>query len=126
MTLTTDGLSDRFQLRSNQQFVAIGLFVAGSAWIPSSALLLSVTWTHLLPLFVIGLGLYDLFNSGFLRVTRPAVIITLGVGLQLVAVGVVTPMELLVLWPLSVVTFGVLVLVSSYLDAKGYGVSSPL
>lgn len=101
-----------------------GLFVVGVAWVPSSVVVSDATVAHLVPLALIGYGLYDLFSSGFLHLFRPAVLITLGIGVQLVTLNVLTPWELLVLWPLGLITFGAIVLISSMLDARSHRAST--
>ena len=66
----------------------------------------------------IGIGVYELFSSGLVNVFRSAFLITLGVGLQLLAFDFLSIGEWLTYWPLSLITFGVIVLLADALEER--------
>ena len=63
------------------------------------------------------LGLHFLANASLFV---GAALVTLGIGLQLVLIGWLTTMELLALWPLSLIIYGLLIVLIDTMDHRYY------
>lgn len=87
-------------------------------WLPFS--LTAFEWSMLqgLAIMFIALGLYDLLSSRLINVFRSAFLLTLGIGLQLLALELVSFGEFLTYWPLAVVTFGLLVIIADAIEDR--------
>jgi len=98
-----------------RQYLGVATFAGGLLIIPLSASVVQLTVWSLLGLTLVSIGLYDLYMSSFYRVIRPVGVMTIGVGIMLVALGVVELWELFVLWPMAFILFGTLSLLSGIL-----------
>lgn len=106
----------RLHAEATHPVLGSGLLVIALAWLPASFVQFEFGLLHLIPLLLITTGCYILIVSRFAHVIIPAVLITLGVGTQAVMVGLMSPMELIAIWPLALITFGLIVILSTFID----------
>lgn len=73
----------------------------------------SVFWTYVPSLFVL-LGLFALVVSGFRNVVGPVIVVAVASAWQLVALEYLTVDEVVQLWPLAIVLFGLSIVLGQY------------
>ncbi|QSG16118.1 LiaF transmembrane domain-containing protein [Halapricum desulfuricans] len=73
----------------------------------------SVFWTYVPSLFVL-LGLFTLVASGFRNVVGPVIVVAVASAWQLVALEYLTAEEVIQLWPLAIVLFGLSIVLGQY------------
>lgn len=73
--------------------------------------------SQVLALVILAFGLHFLAKASLFV---GAALVTLGIGVQLVLIGWLTTMELLALWPLSLIIYGLLIVVVDTVDHRYY------
>lgn len=102
-----------------RRLVGLSMVLGTALWLPMSLTRFQFGVLQFLALSFIALGLYHLFSSGLINVFRSAFVLTLGIGIQLVASEILTFGEFLAFWPLALITFGSIVLIiDAYEDRK--------
>lgn len=96
-----------------QRYVGIGLFFGSSLAISASVFILEKTIFFFVGVAIVIHGLYELYTSRFYDIIRAGGLITLGIGIQLVALEVVQLWQLILLWPLAFMIFGTITLLSA-------------
>ena len=96
------------------------MVVALGSWLPTPLASFEFAFIQVLALVLIAIGVYELLSSGLVKVVRCAFVITLAVGLQLLALDIITFGELLMYWPLALITFGVIVLLADAIEERKF------
>lgn len=104
----------------SRRIVGGSMIVGVALWIPKPLTEFEFALVQLLALVFILIGVYELLSSGLLNVFRAAFVLTLGIGLQLLALELVSFGELLALWPLSFITFGIVILLADIVEERYY------
>ncbi|WP_435317117.1 LiaF transmembrane domain-containing protein [Haloarchaeobius sp. TZWSO28] len=87
------------------------LVLAGVLLLLDTTGLFPLELTAIVPAVMVGFGVYVLFARGFTRVFWPLVLVTVGLGWQLVALGVTTEARIWDYWPVFLIVLGVSVLI---------------
>ena len=103
-----------------RRLLGVVMVVALAVWLPTPLAEFEFAFIQVLALIFIGIGLYELVSSGLVNVLRCAFLITLGVGLQLLALDLITFGELLAVWPLALITFGLIVLLADAIEERKF------
>ena len=114
------GKPENAQWTIAKQSVPTTLSVGVLLVVPSQLGTFDIALAQVVAFGFIGLGLYHLVASNEGHFLRGAFAMTLGIGIQLVIWGLLSFVELLTLWPLSLIIFGVIVVIADTLDDRYY------
>lgn len=103
-----------------RRIVGVGMVLVLFAWLPRPLIEFEFAVLQAIALLFIGIGLYELFSSGLVNIFRSAFLITLGVGIQLLVLDIISFAEWLTYWPMALITFGIVVLLADAIEARKY------